>query len=888
MAKAATTPKGKNKSGKSIESSQPPTLNTGGSGYSPTVPPTIEVYNAQTYRTGSDAIRYSTRDPDATALMSRCVGYAGMCAMLNATTCAGVPLRLYRKTRGKSNVDRKRREWLRCAVPGYGPGKRVAQYADRSDNIEEVADHPAARIIENPNKFQNGSVFWEYVFLCGQLAGNGYILPATANDSSSEPVELLALMPQFVRVVPDPVNFVAGYTYGGLRQVAVTFPRESVIHFIQCQSPYNPYIGYSPLSLVIVEADLYQASNQYELAMWDNGVTPNMMFVPKDKLTEDQAKQLKAQIASAYRGIGKAGGWMVSPYGIDVKPLTVPLKEMNWGDGRKDVRNAVLNAFGVPETKVEMNSANLASAQVGEVTYRRDTILPILNRMAGTLTEGLLPMFGLEPGEYWYAYDNPVPDDQLAEATRITSFVASGIITINEARQEQGLEPIAGGDRSLTAAALPPETVDEPMVDGEETVEPSEAPVPFDSSRATFVVDVLAKVQDGTLSADSAKTTLEALAGMDAATAAAMVDAQVARKQEADDDAQAKLESVSAEPPSATQPVAEEEADDAPDDAGTDGERTASTTCCGRSASVLVSDLRAAEAVAIASRFGADADPVDDALTPSERAERSIQHKCRAFFADQKATILSNMSLYPSGRQHAVPHVRGPIEDEVERLMKLWAIADGKWTARLTELLRPDVKAATVYGAETAATLILDAKPDTEPLSSFGLDSSAAQGWLRRGESVFLKDMAEVNETTAKQLGDTLAEGLANGEGIERLKERVTAVFDHEVDSGVTASEYRSANIARTETFRANTYGQRATYQGYGVNRMRWVVSSDPCEFCIAFGNQYAAAPIDSPFASKGTTLTGIDGGTMALDYEDIEGPPLHPQCRCSMLPEID
>jgi len=44
---------------------------------------------------------------------------------------------------------------------------------------------------------------------------------------------------------------------------------------------------------------------------------------------------------------------------------------------------------------------------------------------------------------------------------------------------------------------------------------------------------------------------------------------------------------------------------------------------------------------------------------------------------------------------------------------------------------------------------------------------------------------------------------------------------------------------------------------------------------------------IGEPFLKQGDVLTGADGGSLALDYEDIDGPPLHPNCRCSLQPKL-
>src|SRR5690606_11267249 len=78
---------------------------------------------------------------------------------------------------------------------------------------------------------------------------------------------------------------------------------------------------------------------------------------------------------------------------------------------------------------------------VGHPQFMQYTVLPRLNRRADHLNQ-LLPHFGFRPGEAWFAYDNPVPEDRAYTASRNTAYVAGGIMTPNEARISEGLDPI--------------------------------------------------------------------------------------------------------------------------------------------------------------------------------------------------------------------------------------------------------------------------------------------------------------------------------------------------------------------------------------------------------------------------------------------------------------
>jgi hypothetical protein len=43
--------------------------------------------------------------------------------------------------------------------------------------------------------------------------------------------------------------------------------------------------------------------------------------------------------------------------------------------------------------------------------------------------------------------------------------------------------------------------------------------------------------------------------------------------------------------------------------------------------------------------------------------------------------------------------------------------------------------------------------------------------------------------------------------------------------------------------------------------------------------------PIDEPFYNVGDRLTTSKGKILNFDYAAVKSPPLHPNCRCTLLP---
>ena len=133
------------------------------------------------------------------------------------------------------------------------------------------------------------------------------------------------------------------------------------------------------------------------------------------------------------------------------------------------------------------------------------------------------------------------------------------------------------------------------------------------------------------------------------------------------------------------------------------------------------------------------------------------------------------------------------------------------------------------------------------------------------------------NEETLERLSASLSEGILAEESVGKLKKRVSALF-------ADTRGRRAERIARTETLKASNQATNYAYKQTGyVTGKQWFANPGACEFCSAFDGKVFG--LDDTFAQRGQTVEGADGGTYAVSYEDIENPPLHPNCRCTILP---
>lgn len=190
--------------------------------------------------------------------------------------------------------------------------------------------------------------------------------------------------------------------------------------------------------------------------------------------------------------------------------------------------------------------------------------------------------------------------------------------------------------------------------------------------------------------------------------------------------------------------------------------------------------------------------------------------------------------------------------------------------ARLALLFAPIITDEVMEAGQDAMLLVTAGSFDTT-------DPAIARFIERRTTKV----SRAVNKETDKQVRAELAEGLKNNETLQELVARIESVYG-------AAAGYRAERIARTETIRAETWAtEQAWKQSDVVESKEWYTAHDErtCQFCGPMDG--TIIQLGKRYHDKGDTYTGTSGGTIKFDFESIEGPPLHANCRCTLLPVL-
>lgn len=161
-------------------------------------------------------------------------------------------------------------------------------------------------------------------------------------------------------------------------------------------------------------------------------------------------------------------------------------------------------------------------------------------------------------------------------------------------------------------------------------------------------------------------------------------------------------------------------------------------------------------------------------------------------------------------------------------------------------------------------------------------------------EESLRKSTQSFTEETQQKIAAAVTDGLQAGESIADITKKVKAIYSEIIPpkngKGSNDGEnawWRAERLSRTEVIKTSNEIAEAAYKQSGVViKKEWFKNPGACEFCQKLSGNVAS--LGSVFVPKGSTIEGVDGGSRVNSYEDIAHPPVHPACRCTIIPVVE
>lgn len=314
-------------------------------------------------------------------------------------------------------------------------------YVTKANKDIEVKEHPFLSLMAKPNSFKQ--TFFQIMYTTQMyldLLGNAYwYMP---RDSFGIPTEILVLPSNSVRVVLDTNGLVSQYaiqTSAGEERINA----EEVIHF-KYPNPKDFYYGMSPLMAAADQADIEGLQSVYQKTFLLNDGVPRIAILSKIKMTDETFTDMKERWEYANAGVGNAGRPLVLEGGLDVKPISLSAKEMDYLESKKENRDEIMRIFKIPKAVANViEDVNRSASKDSMSNFLDNCVEPLMEQHRQVLELFIQETYDERlKVKYWITR----PSDMELQLKENVAGLRYGYLSVNEVRKRIGEDPVAGKD----------------------------------------------------------------------------------------------------------------------------------------------------------------------------------------------------------------------------------------------------------------------------------------------------------------------------------------------------------------------------------------------------------------------------------------------------------
>ena len=281
----------------------------------------------------------------------------------------------------------------------------------------QVFRHPALLVWNKPNPFFTRTELVETVQQYFELVGEKWLLPVRSEllNGGGPPVELWAVRPDRMHIIPSQRDFIAGYEYGTGRD-KIPLRLDQVI-YNKRPNPLDAYRGLGPIGSLLLDIEGETAATEWNTRFFRQGAEPGGVIEIPEGLSEQEFEALNERWNQQHKGVRNAHRVAIIEKGV-WKDRRFTFRDMQFEQLRRFSRETFRQAYGFPKPLLgDVEDVNRANAEAAEIVFARWLQVPRLNRWRTLLNDDFLPMFGSMGSGFVFDYENPIPQLAAVEET---------------------------------------------------------------------------------------------------------------------------------------------------------------------------------------------------------------------------------------------------------------------------------------------------------------------------------------------------------------------------------------------------------------------------------------------------------------------------------------
>ena len=335
----------------------------------------------------------------------------------------------------------------------------------KQDSLAKIKEHPLLKLFKKPNKWQNG-LEWRQM-LQGHLLLRGNAYNEIVDNARGEILQLIPLHPDRIKVIQQPdgdYHYQVNDVSGNQR----ILQRGQVWHLRGLSS--NGICGISVIECARESMGLGLSAQSYGSRFFANDARPAGGWIEyPGRFADKAARTMFRESVQEAQAASNRGKMMVLDQGMQYHEVGLNNKDSQFLESRQFQISEIARWFGVPPHKLsELSRSTNNNIEQQALEYITDALMIWTEIWEASIEDSLL--FDDENLEVEFDFRKLLRGDSMTRFGNYTKGIAAGWLTRNEARADDGREPLPGLDEPLRPLNMVEEAEDQE--DDTEALEP--------------------------------------------------------------------------------------------------------------------------------------------------------------------------------------------------------------------------------------------------------------------------------------------------------------------------------------------------------------------------------------------------------------------------------
>ena len=329
------------------------------------------------------------------------------------------------------------------------------------DKREKAINHPLYTILhDQPNSWMTSAEFWGMAVAYRALRGNFYAYKIMVGNQLRE---LIPINPDSIVKIEQLPDYTLKYHIKDIWGKERIIDQSKIFH-LRGLVYDKSYMGMNPIEYLREALGIPAAGEKFIAKYFGNGLHPGAVIKHPLNLSIKAHSELREALKQKYAGLGKVHDLMLLDEGMDITFPQVKLVDAQFIEQMKLSEEQIAGLFRVPLMLLQTGdkAPTYASSEQFMLSFVIHTMMPILVSIERAITRDLIA----QKNTYYpkFAVNALLRGSMTERANFYREMINAEVMSPNECRALEDLNPYEGGDEYRTRTSTVKEPRNEPSV----------------------------------------------------------------------------------------------------------------------------------------------------------------------------------------------------------------------------------------------------------------------------------------------------------------------------------------------------------------------------------------------------------------------------------------